>query len=490
MTVLSDDGGENQDMTRNAIVTMILLSGLIGIASAQENRLSVQAGISIFADPAVGPESFVEFPFSLERSQFSFIRYDSASEDVRASIFAEIIIMDTLGNHLDSASTYFYTAAHSPMESRLGNIKVFNKLSMKLKPAVYSAILTVMDVVNKREGTFAYDRLEIPPVERDRLSLSMIELAYNIRSIDELPAPNSRLVKSGREVIPNPMGIYGADDSALYVYAEVYNLNYNEDSPGKYAVSYKASDPQGFLKFDFGRSEREMTGSSAVISARLEIPDWEPGKYDLALIVEDLTNGMVDTTKRRFIIFPQHDLPTEFVQYSMRSPLDSASLTTKSQLIKYLATPEQMTLYSSLNDTGKSRFIEEFFRDHDPTPGTKENEYLNDALARYAYAMQNFGTLPEARDGWRSDRGRILMQYGQWDKREDVPTPVYGQRYEIWYYYGQQGGIYFIFSDVKGYGEFKLVHSNATGEIYDNEWEYRLKNQGQELYQGGSQFIE
>ena len=82
------------------------------------------------------------------------------------------------------------------------------------------------------------------------------------------------------------------------------------------------------------------------------------------------------------------------------------------------------------------------------------------------------------------------MQYGQWDKREEVPTPVYGQRYEVWYYYSQQGGIYFVFSDIGGYGEYQLVHSNATGEVYDNEWEYRLKNRGNEINQGGTQFIE
>lgn len=115
---------------------------------------------------------------------------------------------------------------------------------------------------------------------------------------------------------------------------------------------------------------------------------------------------------------------------------------------------------------------------------------MNNAFSRYAFALQNFGTLPGARDGWKTDRGRVLMQYGQWDKRDEVPAPVYGQRYEVWYYYSQQGGIYFVFSDVKGYGEYQLVHSNASGEVYDNDWEYRLKDQGQEIYQGGSQFIE
>ncbi len=356
---------------------------------------------------------------------------------------------------------------------------------------MYSAVLTVMDVVDKKEGVFTYDRLEIPPVVSDKLSLSMIELAYNIMSVDDMTSHNERLVKSGREVIPNPMGIYSADDSAIFVYAEVYNLNYDPADPGQYMVSYKAYDPYGFLKFDFGSYERDMRADNDVISARLDIKDWYPGKYDLALIVQDQTTGKVDTTMRRFIVFPKHDLPTEFVKYTMRNPLDSASIKTKTQLIKYLVTPEQMTLYSSLNDTGKARFVNEFFRDHDPTPGTKENEYLNNALARYAYAMKNFGTLPEAHDGWRTDRGRVLMQYGQWDKRDEVPTPVYGQRYEVWYYYSLQGGIYFVFSDVKGYGEYQLVHSNAAGEIYDPEWEYRLKEQqGQQILQGGTQFID
>jgi len=58
--------------------------------------------------------------------------------------------------------------------------------------------------------------------------------------------------------------------------------------------------------------------------------------------------------------------------------------------------------------------------------------------------------------------------------------PFYGERraYESWFYSEIQGGVYFHFVDMTGYGNYKLVHSTAINEIrYDNWYnEYVLKN--------------
>lgn len=166
----------------------------------------------------------------------------------------------------------------------------------------------------------------------------------------------------------------------------------------------------------------------------------------------------------------------------MKSPLDTASLEMKSNLVRYLFSAQELAVFNGLNDSGKVRYINQYFKDKDPTPGTEQNEYLDDALRRFNYANQNFSLRPEGLDGWRTDRGRVLMQYGQWDDREEIVAPAYSHPWERWYYHSIRGGALFIFEDATGYGDYKLVHSTAPGELFDSDWDAKVKEQNLEIY--------
>jgi len=74
------------------------------------------------------------------------------------------------------------------------------------------------------------------------------------------------------------------------------------------------------------------------------------------------------------------------------------------------------------------------------------------------------------------------MQYGQWDERDEQTSPAYENPWERWYYRAIQGGVLFIFEDKTGYGDFRLVHSTANGEIFDSEWDQRVKDQNLQTY--------
>jgi len=481
-------------MLQAMIIVVVVVFGM-GLTAFSESRLTIQAGISVYNNPEIGPETYVEFPFVIDRSQLTFLPADSTGDMVRASVYAQIVLSDSTGTSLDSADTYFYTRAGSVIQAQEAHVKVFNKLALMVSPGTYQAVLTVIDVVSKREGSFLYNQLEIDAPADNRLTLSTIETAYDIRIVsDSFPARMPHLVKNSREILPNPMAIYAHDDTAVFVYAELYNLSYDDGSDDeRFAVSYSARRADGSMKYDFDESVNIMPGSSAVLCRKLPINGWQPGRYDLMVTATDLVTNQADTSIKRFIIFPRTGDMPEVVSYSMRTPLDSASTKTKSQIIRYLVEADDWVIYSALTDSGKTRFVEQFFADRDPSPGTVENEYLNDVLTRYAYANDKFSTLPGVNDGWKTDRGRVIQQYGQWDKREENIAPNYGRRYEIWRYDrlpGQvEGGIVFVFVDIGGYGEFKLAHSTAKGELYDVEWDYKLSEQDPDIIQPDDPFI-
>jgi GWxTD domain-containing protein len=109
----------------------------------------------------------------------------------------------------------------------------------------------------------------------------------------------------------------------------------------------------------------------------------------------------------------------------------------------------------------KRKFLSDFWR-HRPL-GVRE-EYL----ARVAYANANFRQL--AREGYRSDRGRVHIMYGMPDDFERHPNETETRPYEIWNYNNIQGGVYFVFVQKNTAGDYELVHSTHRNELHDENW--------------------
>ena len=80
------------------------------------------------------------------------------------------------------------------------------------------------------------------------------------------------------------------------------------------------------------------------------------------------------------------------------------------------------------------------------------------------------------RDGWRTDRGRIYIIYGEPDEIQRFPNSSDNKPYEIWNYNQIEGGVEFIFIDLSGFSEYTLVHSTKRGEIQDPSWQQLLNS--------------
>ena len=121
---------------------------------------------------------------------------------------------------------------------------------------------------------------------------------------------------------------------------------------------------------------------------------------------------------------------------------------------------------------GKKKFLDRFWKDRDPSPGTKSNEKLMDYYKRYEDANLKFST-PNVQ-GWKTDMGRVMVVYGfpaQIEKHEfesDMKT------HQIWYFFqlkDQPAQTIFVFADMDDSGVLRLIHSNARGEIAAPNWQ-------------------
>ncbi len=88
--------------------------------------------------------------------------------------------------------------------------------------------------------------------------------------------------------------------------------------------------------------------------------------------------------------------------------------------VRWIITDEERSAFKQLsNDEERDNFIEAFWQRRDPTPDTIENEFKEEHYRRIAYANEHF---PAGIPGWRTDRGRIYIQYGPADEIESHPA--------------------------------------------------------------------
>ncbi len=141
------------------------------------------------------------------------------------------------------------------------------------------------------------------------------------------------------------------------------------------------------------------------------------------------------------------------------------------QDVAYIITPEEKTIFRSLNtDLEREAFIEQFWRRRDPDPSTANCEYKEEHYRRIAYANQWFRS---GKPGWMTDRGRIYILHGPPDGIESHPAGGPYQRpvhegggftsthpFEIWRYRRIEGmgdDVELEFVDPVGGGEYRLA---------------------------------
>ena len=140
---------------------------------------------------------------------------------------------------------------------------------------------------------------------------------------------------------------------------------------------------------------------------------------------------------------------------------------------KYIATSNEIDQYEGLNTIeGKRKFIYEFWKSRDTNPATALNEAYLDYMNRVQKCNERFSYM--GREGWKSDRGRVYLLYGEPSEIERFPNQQNTKPYEIWHYNEIQGGVIFVFADLSGFSRYTLVHSTMRGEVSDQNWMARV----------------
>lgn len=414
--------------------------------------------------------TLAEIYFGIQRNSLKFIEQGT---DLIADFEMTVQIMKA-GRELAQQSWRSSSIADS-IEEISASQTLFSMTKFQMKAGSYFIKTTVTDLHGNKTATENFD-LEIKPYSTQSLTLSEIELAAALKR-DTSPG---RFNKNGYQVIPNPSALYGDGLPLLMFYAEIYNLQFPSDTT--YSVSYHILDSQNQPIKTFPTKGKIIAGNSLVEAGGFNVISIPSGRYRFVLEVKDNGSREVARQESKFFVFRTRDREisrarptTETIVEAMAylySDKSEKEIDQEFDAARWLANRDESKIYEGLDFEGKKNFLIRFWYTRDSDTTTVINEFRDDYLKRVRYAAENFGGL---KDGWLTDRGRVLLIYGSPDEIENFPSSNDSRAYQVWNYFSIEGGIKFYFVDIRGWGEYEQVHATARNELADPDWQRWLR---------------
>jgi GWxTD domain-containing protein len=336
-------------------------------------------------------------------------------------------------------------------------------------PGSYAVHIAVQD-----SGSGASETIDLPLTGFGaRPRASDLLLAYGIRQQagDDTTAAAGEVRKGDLFIASAPDVTLTPDRAVLWYYCEVYR-----DSTATVPWLVRVMGRNGNVVVTSRAARTTVAAGGGRIAASIDLAGLPPGDYTLALAVGAGADTVVRTapfrmggfaTERAVAAAALGAAPPTRDRFSDAS---AAKLDSLFEPLVYLAQPEELKVYAGLTVDGKRRFLRDFWRRRDPTPGSLENEAETGFYERIAEANRQFreggaGQVP----GWRTDRGRVYIRYGPPDEVRREPLSGPDRPWEAWKY-TRERSLKFVFLDLTRLGNYSLIYSNDKLERNPGDW--------------------
>jgi GWxTD domain-containing protein len=230
-------------------------------------------------------------------------------------------------------------------------------------------------------------------------------------------------------------------DKQLVMGFEIYT-----ESPGADSIPcevlYEVMDLQK-RQVLYGKETVRIKGSGDPFAVSFGVDEWEPGNYTFSV------KAVIDNPLRE--ASSSRGFTIEFNR-AMLGKYFSRTL----EVLSLIATGEELTDLRNADFDDRPRAWVEFWKKRDPTPESDINEALEEHLRRVRYVNAEFGSVDP---GWKTDRGRVYIKYGQPDQIDTATDPYMQGEYLIWRYYNSN--LVFVFYDRFGLGDYRLIRTNT-----------------------------
>lgn len=339
-------------------------------------------------------------------------------------------------------------------------------LDFSLAPGKYHVAVVVTDSVSGRQFASKTDVeawSESPKVSDLMLSPSM-RIATDS---DSMPKPGER--RWGNTMVTSALKLQLTPERAkAYYLLEAYAA-----APDSGTMQVKVSDSTGRTLVGTRPAPVKLAVGGSVLKGQLDLAGLPAGKYRMT--IELTTPGWKEERSDEFAMADLQDaLQRQQGLAALERDSDegyfgamsAAQLDDAEEPLVYLTTSDSLSVWKSgLSLPAKQQFLTRFWTQRDPTPGTPKNELRERFYGLIAQANKSYGDgARNGTPGWKTDRGRVFVKYGQPADMLDRRTPS-GQSppYQVWRYTrGKE--IYYIFADRSGFGAYKLLATNSLKE--------------------------
>lgn len=310
--------------------------------------------------------------------------------------------------------------------------------------------------------------------DREKISISDIQPITSLVPVEKA----SFYSKYGYDYMPYFSEFYAESITKLTFFAEVYNIDKANPEKTFHIVTYITKTGEYMpISPNFQKKEYADKEEQNIVIQSFSIDSLPSGNYNLVLEVKDEQGGLY----ARSSLFFQRSNPA--VTWAAIARTDSLPLDTLKLYLNYIypiATQEEKYFIDNVKYS-KYQDIEGFFQNfwYKRNKTSPHEEWFK----YYKMVMQvnnNYSTL--SFKGYRTDRGHYYLKYGPPNYIEFHTSEINSFSYEIWYYYTfpatGQTNVYFVFYEKDLVTrDFRLLHSNATGELQEPRWKEILKLQ-------------
>jgi GWxTD domain-containing protein len=354
---------------------------------------------------------------------------------------------------------------------------IFGTKSFILAPGQYKVEINVVDVNNDKSKGKTEFEINAVKFKTDQIDLSSLQLANLIVNVDSSAIKFDEMFeKFNLYVIPNPSLEYIGKKTKLIAYSEIYNAK--KISPDGFKIKYKIYDA---AKREIYKLEvmRESTFDIAPEGVNISLNNMPTGVYyfeQTVIYPKDNPTDSVSSTKKYYLLNPEkgpestkYFTENELFAQSPFATLDDKRADDEIKKACVISDDNELNQMKKLGTKeAKQRYLFLFWRLKDPDTTTVVNERYEDFYKAIKYANMYFQT--SFRQGWETDRGKVMLKYGFPTERKEHDAMYGNNAYEEWFFENVQGGSFFYFVDRSSLNNFKLYHSTAKGEPYNSDW--------------------
>jgi GWxTD domain-containing protein len=415
--------------------------------------------------------NYVEFYYSFDQSSLKIVKTDT-SNYVEGILHIELT---------DSASGEKVIDRHWIVSNEILDTTVISQnligvIGFVINDGSYKVNITGSDANNAANQKLISEFLNVKPFHNQNISISDIQLASNI--IPGSDKTSSIFYKNTYEVTPLPAWIAGEKQPVLFYYTELYNLE-SGSSTEDLRLDELVVNSRGRVV----NSKSKKIGKN--VNSRVEVGMVKVHKlptdtYTLFLYLIDSVANYGVSSSKKFIVYNPAVIQTDTLQQTTSPVLSTAfgamseeeldDLYAKS---RYIATVPEQQKYKALSTVeAKREFLYTFWKARDENPSDDRNDYYQNYLNRIKISNDKYSAL--GKEGWKTDRGRVFIVYGEPSQIDRHPNETSTRPYEIWLYESIEGGVSFIFGDITGFNNYQLLHSTKRGELRDDYWQRRI----------------